>query len=271
MTTTAIGLLMYAMTQTRSDIAYCVSVLSQYAHNSNKTHWKAAKRVFHYLCGTLTISIKFKSNEEQTLEVQGYSDSDWESDKDTKQSTTEYVFTLLSGAVSWCLKRQTTVTLFSCEAEYMAVSDTTKKAVWMRGLLLKLEYNDTDCGSVSIKVDNQRAMTLVKNPEYHACTKHIDIQYHFICEVEFKGHIQLTYISTNWMIADGLTKKLTAVKFEWFINLIGLKERQWWVAEKRSVRVCQMCRLFLVMWLCLLSMVLLKWYVTPQNIVQLCP
>jgi len=96
----------------------------------------------------------------------------------------------------------------------------------MRGLLLKLEYNDTDCGSVSIKVNNQRTMALVKNPEYHACTKHINIQYHFIHKVKFKEHIQLSYIFTDQMIADGLIKPLTAVKFKQFINLIDLKECQ---------------------------------------------
>ena len=96
----AIDSLMYIMTQMRLNIMYCVFVLSQYAHNSNKTHWKTAKRVFHYLCNTLTIDIKFKSNEEQTLEVQKYSDSNWKSDKNTRQSTTEYMFTLLSDVVS---------------------------------------------------------------------------------------------------------------------------------------------------------------------------
>ena len=91
---------------------------------------------------------------------------------------------------------------------------------------MKLEYNDTDCGSVSIKMNNQRAMTLVKNPEYHACTKHINIQYHFIHKVKFKEHIQLSYIFTDQIIADDLIKPLTAVKFKQFINLIDLKECQ---------------------------------------------
>jgi len=69
-------------------------------------------------------------------------------------------------------------------------------------------------------------MALVKNSEYHVCTKHINIQYHFIHEVEFKEHIQLIYISTDQMIADDLIKPLTAVKFEQFIDLINLKECQ---------------------------------------------
>jgi len=94
----------------------------------------------------------------------------------------------------------------------------------MRKLLLKLEYNDTDSGSVSIKMNNQKTMTLVKNPEYHTYTKHINIQYHFIHKVEFKEHIQLIYISTDQMIADSLIKPLTAVKFQQFIDLIDLKE-----------------------------------------------
>jgi hypothetical protein len=81
----AIGSLMYAMTQTRPDIAYAVSTLSQFAHNPNEIHWKALKRVFRYICGTLDVSIEYglKSTCER-LKLLGYSDSDWAGDVDLR-------------------------------------------------------------------------------------------------------------------------------------------------------------------------------------------
>ncbi len=76
--------------------------------------------------------------------------------------------------------------------------------------------------SVTICINNQRIISLTKNSEFHVCTKHIDIHYHYIREVESKALIQLNYISTNDMTADRLTKPLSALKFTQFVNLIDL-------------------------------------------------
>lgn len=216
----AIGSLMYAMTQTRPDIAYAVSTLSQFAHNPDETHWKALKRVFRYIRGTLDVTIKYKSDTSGRLQLLGYSDSDWGGDLETRKSTSGYVFQLANGPVSWCSKRQKTVALSSCEAEYMALTETTKEAVWMRGLLQELGLKGFN--SVAIRMDNQGAMALAKNPEFHARTKHIDIRHHYIREVESRGLIHLNYVPTADMAADGLTKPLSTVKFLRFIDLIGL-------------------------------------------------
>ncbi len=115
---------MYTMTQTRPDIAYAVSTLSQFAHNPNDTHWKALKRVFRYVRGTLDVVVEYKSSEQ--LELLGYSDSDWGGDVETRKSTSGYVFKMANSAVSWSSKRQKTVALSSCEAEYMALTEATK-------------------------------------------------------------------------------------------------------------------------------------------------
>lgn len=95
----AIGSLMYAMTQTRPDIAYAVSTLSQFAHNPNDTHWKALKRVFRYVRGTLDVVLEYKSGDQ--LELLGYSDSDWGGDLGSRRSTSGYVFKMANGPVSW--------------------------------------------------------------------------------------------------------------------------------------------------------------------------
>jgi len=93
-----IGFLMYAMTQTQLNIAYVVSTLSQFAHNPNNTHWKALKRVFQYVWGTLDVVLKYKLSEQ--LKLLGYSDLDWGGDLGLRRSTSEYVFKMANEPVS---------------------------------------------------------------------------------------------------------------------------------------------------------------------------
>ena len=70
--------------------------------------------------------------------------------------------------------------------------------------------------------DNQGAITLAKNPEYHARTKHIDIQYHFIREYIEKGTITLEYCETAKMLADALTKPLSKQRHQELVERMGL-------------------------------------------------
>src|SRR6202021_608448 len=96
----AIGSLMYAMTQTRPDLAYAVSKLSRYSHNLGKNHWKAIRHVFKYLSGTRTLRIKYKNTGNKRLDFHSYSNLDYGSCIDTQQSTSRYVFFIAGGPVS---------------------------------------------------------------------------------------------------------------------------------------------------------------------------
>jgi len=150
----------------------------------------------------------------------GYSDSDWGGDLELRRSTLRYMFKMTNEPVSWSSKRQKTVALSSCEAEYMALTETTKEAVWMQRLLKELGLKRFE--TVTIWMDNQEAIALAKNPEFHICMKHIDIHHHFIREVESHRLIHLNYIPTSDMAADRLTKPLSTLKFTHFTNLMGL-------------------------------------------------
>lgn len=74
--------------------------------------------------------------------------------------------------------------------------------------------------------DNQRALALLKNPHLHARFKHIDVSYHFTRDLAEKRMIQITYVPTTEMIADGMTKSLARVAFERFKRLLGLVEKE---------------------------------------------
>jgi hypothetical protein len=95
------GSLMYAMVFSRPDIAHVVGVVSRYMENIGKEHWEAVKWILMYLRGTATHALCFGDS---NIVLQGYVDSYMEGDKDSRRSTTWYVFTIGGTTVSWILK-----------------------------------------------------------------------------------------------------------------------------------------------------------------------
>ena len=77
-----------------------------------------------------------------------------------------------------------------------------------------------------IYCDNQSCIQIAKNPVFHARTKHIEIQYHFVREKVQSKEIELIYCSTEDQAADILTKALSKDKFEKFRNVLGVKENR---------------------------------------------
>ncbi|OBS17106.1 hypothetical protein FPOA_12383 [Fusarium poae] len=216
----AIGSLMYAMLGTRPDIAYGVSLCSRFLGNPTEEHKMAVKRIMRYLRGTVHLELRLQG---QIQPPQGYTDADWGGDQDTRRSTGGYIFNFGSGAISWSSKRQPTVALSSCEAEYMVQTQATKEAIWLRRLFEELMApSNVKLGATIIFGDNQGAIAMAKNPTQHAKSKHIGIQHHFVREQVALGEIELQYISTKKQVADGLTKPLPKVDFLRFRSALGL-------------------------------------------------
>ena len=175
-----VGGLMFAACVTRPDIMCAVGLLSQFLNNLSSKHLHTAKRVLHYLKGTLTYRMAYRP---PPLHLQGYSDADWAGDMDTWQSTTGYIVMLNNGAIAWKSRRQPTVALMTMESGYMALTDAPKELKWIRTLLGKLGYsNSKEEPPTDLFSDNQSPIALAKNPVSHARAKHIDIRHHFVCE-----------------------------------------------------------------------------------------
>jgi hypothetical protein len=90
----------------------------------------------------------------------GYTDADWAGDAATRRSTSGYIFNLGSGAISWSSKRQPTVALSSCEAEYVGETQAAKEAIWLRRLLKELLDLKDPLATTIIFGDNQGAIQL---------------------------------------------------------------------------------------------------------------
>jgi hypothetical protein len=202
-----IGSVMFAMICTRPDIAYAVTTLAQFASNPTPAHETALKRVLRYLHGTVHQGITYTGvgQSDSQPELRGYCDSDWGQSED-RRSVTGYVFLLCGGAVSWQSRKQRTVALSTVEAEYMAATQATKEAIWWRSHLAGLGFDTTL--PTQLLSDSQGSIALAKNPEHHARTKHIDIQYHFIRQHIADRTVALSHVGTEDMVADILTKAL---------------------------------------------------------------
>ncbi|GJQ98231.1 retrovirus-related pol polyprotein from transposon TNT 1-94 [Tanacetum coccineum] len=205
---------------TRPDIAFPVSYVSRYMQSPTKQHLGAAKRILHYISGTKNFGIWY-TNVPNFMLI-GFTDSDWAGCLDTRKSTSGNLFSLGSGAVTWSSKKQETLALSSSEAEYTAVTSAARQALWLRKLLV-----DFDCeqkGATKIFCDNRSAIAMAKNPAFHARTKHIDVQHHFIRHQVANNRIELKFCGTSEQTADIFTKSLLLAKHQYFMSQLGVCE-----------------------------------------------
>ena len=124
----AIGSLIYLSTKTRPDISFAVHQVSRHCHNPSRTHWTAVKRIIRYLKGTLNYGILYKHS--STDNLKGYSDSDFASDTSDRKSVSGNIFMMQGGPVSWLSRKQTTVSMSTAEAEYVALSTCAQEAIY---------------------------------------------------------------------------------------------------------------------------------------------
>ena len=213
---------MYAMTMTRPDIAFALSIVSRYCNNPDSTHVAAVTRILQYIKGLLDDGIIFRGQPNTDLDLIGYTDADYRSAKEDRKSTSGWLFCLGGGPISWSSKRQTVVALSSCEAEYIALNEAGKEAIWLQRILEALGLIDYSPSPTLIYEDNQGTIALAENPEFHRRTKHIDIRYHWIRDAIGRKLITLEHISTREQAADGLTKALTVKAFQDFKKMVGM-------------------------------------------------
>ncbi|TDH72289.1 hypothetical protein CCR75_003694 [Bremia lactucae] len=114
-----VGGIMYLMVAMRADVAAAVEVLSHYAADNVQYTGKPFKSVLSNLNAMPTHGVQL-------------SRSDWAGDIESRRSRSAYVFTINNEGISWRSKKQRIVALSSTEAEYMALSDATEEAVWLK-------------------------------------------------------------------------------------------------------------------------------------------
>jgi hypothetical protein len=126
--------------------------------------------------------------------LKDYTNSNWTENQDIRRSISKYAFNVNSEIISWFSKRQSIVTLSICEIEYTKQTLIAKKIIWLRNLMIQLTCDVEYFQTIIIYENNQNVIVLIKNFQFHARIKHIDIQTHFIKEKVIEDFIDLTYV-----------------------------------------------------------------------------
>ena len=218
----AVGALMHLMTATRPDIAYAVGYVSRFMENPQQEHWVAVKRIFRYLQGTKSHGVCYQPSDK--IDFRGYSDADWAGDHADRKSTSGYVFMLLGAPISWGSKKQSSVSLSTSEAEYIALSLTIQEGKWIHRLLCEVLTAANEEGpELIIFEDNQSCIKMTKNLVNHGRAKHIDIKYHHIRDEVKRGEVKLQYCGTATMLADIMTKGLHGPRHKDLTAALGIR------------------------------------------------
>ena len=208
------------MVSTRPDLSYIVTKLSQYLAKPTLLHLNQAKHVLRYLKGTVDRNLIFRKSKDP-LNLSGYCDADWGASED-RRSITGYGFRLcIEGPlVSWKSRKQATVALSTCEAEYMSLAAAQEAKFLFQFLEGVLDTSRNVFRSVTLYCDNQGALALAKNPVPHQRSKHIDIKYHYVRSEIQRQFLHIVYVTSKDNLADIFTKPVPGPRMKAFIALI---------------------------------------------------
>jgi Reverse transcriptase (RNA-dependent DNA polymerase) len=214
-----VGKLIY-LAHTRPDIAYAVSVVSQFMHSPKEGHLEAVMRILRYLKGTPGKGIVFRKNSH--LNVSAYSDADWAGCPIDRRSTAGY-FTFVGGnLVTWKSKKQNVVSLSSAESEFRGMAKAICELLWLRKLLTELGFEPKS--EMQLFCDNKASIDMAHNPVQHERTKHVEIDRHFVKEKLETKIISMPFVRSTEQLADILTKPVMSKIFTEIVNQLGMKD-----------------------------------------------
>ncbi|GJS69707.1 putative ribonuclease H-like domain-containing protein [Tanacetum coccineum] len=182
------------------------------------SHLNAVKKIFRYLKGRPKLGLWYPKDSPFILEA--FLDSDYAGASLDRKSTTGGCHFFCSRLISWQCKKQTVVANLTTEAEYIVASHCCGQVLWIQNQMLDYGYNFMQ---TKIHVDNESAICVVKNPEYHSKIKHIEIRHHFIRDSYAKKLIKMVKIHTDYNVADLLTKAFDVTRFQFLIASICLE------------------------------------------------
>jgi hypothetical protein len=203
-----VGALQY-LAITRPDIAFAVNKCSQFMQDPRNIHWTVVKRILCYLKHSLTHGLLLRPC--RNFHLVAFSDADWVGCPDDRKSTSGYCTFLGPNLLSWNSKKQPTVSRSSTEAEYKALANASAELTWLQSLLKELGV--FLIAAPTLFCDNIGATYLSSNPAFHARTKHIEIDYHFVRDRVALKTLNVKFVSSKDQVADFLTKPLVSTRF----------------------------------------------------------
>ena len=145
------------------------------------------------------------------ISLLGFTNSDWGGDIDDRKSAGGYIFQLGSNPITWSSKKQATTSLSSCEAEYRATKEVRNEVVWLQHILCELGFEQSS--TTTLYCDNQSVIQIASNLVFHAKTKHIEIDVHYIRDLVQENIVNLQFCPSEDQTVDIFTKSMLEAKF----------------------------------------------------------
>ena len=205
-----VGSLMWLSVMTRPDIAIALRACARHNHNPSPRHWMALLQVAAYVNATKEMGLRFVRGPGLRLSV--YADADYAAVSNERRSVSSVAVMLGDIAIGWKSSKQKCVTTAACEAEYDALCDASKEALFTRAVLVFLQPELSGM-RVDIFGDNEGAKAIADNPSSASRSKHIDVKLHFIRGLVRTGEVRILHVGTEEQHADVLTKALWRNKF----------------------------------------------------------
>ena len=216
----AVGCLLYLANSTRPDIAAAVGVVSQFVQNPGEAHWKAVQQILRYLQGTQDYGLHYPRPKSSSMCA--FADASFGNSVDRCSVSGYTVFT--NGCLtSWQSRKQKTVSLSTCEAEYVSLASAVQECLWYRNVVENLKLTKVfRLQPFLIFEDNQGTINFVKNPKDHGRMKHLDVKLCFMRQKFTDGTIEVRFLESKNMVADILTKPLPPPIFAQHRSTLGV-------------------------------------------------
>jgi len=213
-----LGSVMWGQLATRPDLSFAVSLLSRFQADPGIEYWKGLLHVVGYIKNTIDYGLTYSRDADLT--PLAYVDANYGGCRDTRRSTSGYVFTMAGGAVTWSSKRQATVALSTVEAEYVAMSRCAQQMIWMHTWLDEVEIAHVTPGV--IRGDSRGAIALAKTTKDHGKIKHINIRHHYLRELVKSESVIFEQIASADNITDLFTKPLACDHHHHFLAALNI-------------------------------------------------
>ncbi|RVW95106.1 Retrovirus-related Pol polyprotein from transposon RE1 [Vitis vinifera] len=212
-----VGSLQY-LTFTRPDIVHAVNKACQYFQEPTKADLRVVKHILRYLKGTMEHGIRFFK--QSSLRLTSFCDADWAGCTNIRRSTSGYCIFLGANCISWSSKRQPTVSRSSAEAEYRYFASSAVEITWLTFLLRDIGIRL--CEPPQLLCGNLNALHMIVNPVFHAHSKHIELDYHYVREKVASGVLITHFLPSSLQVANIFTKALPKTSFQVFRFKLGV-------------------------------------------------
>ena len=190
-----------------------VRAVARHSHDPKRSHWKAAQKILNYLLETAHLTLKFKKDSPVDVGTLVYVGADFASKATDRRSVSGAMVFAAAMLVVWSFRTQKCVSQSNSEAEYLAMGDGVKEALFVNGMLQFLRPSRKP-RKIDVLEDNEGAIALAENPLSSSRRKHINLRHHFLRNSTEKGMIEVTHVPSEKQHADILTKALPRDLFE---------------------------------------------------------